>query len=954
MPAVFRTRLFTKLFATRRRGVVSVLAMMLLVLFGSLGLAMAITSRGNLRTAATQIHVNRALSAAETGLAVAKARLEEAVGRFVVARGTLSTAYAESLWDGTAPRGARVLEVLPPPSGFSETGLPPGIVQALSNHHSADQNIVAFSGALIAPAIGSATAGADEDVFRLDSWLYTPAVGIDGSASAPGAAPAAYQITYAPLANGTDIRVIVTGFSSIGASGSSYAYSVGEENVTRPLTRTIQQDFRFAKRHTHAVMSSTRLLFAKNVAVNGTVGTRYTTTNVEDGDPFLVKSDFFGLNTQLNQRLTAFYNGVRQFDVNGDNRLRTGHQVERQGVPNGSTFASGPGDNPFGDATRDRYVDDFDIFINFYDTSPADGRLVLSNALKAGTPNELSTAEFVTSGGAPIDEDLALQLDSAVPDRNGNGISGFVDTNGNGRWDSGETLNDPDDQVLGWRDGVIDYKDQYAKVRGRLMMRVARSQWDADRGGYQQYVQGAIVPPAGQSATRFGATNNEMPNISDVSIYSEGQAALASLATGSFSEQVASNRGISVSSLATHIEDRTDATQPRFWRANLDNAYVKSRTGRDLWEKMPFNSPNFFDWYIRPRYENMVFRNVTIPRGTNALFINCVFLGVTRVQTTAANTHENWSLYGRLQWDGTVSRPVPVPGALDRSDFLRYTTGSIADGPANYNDFPDPPVVDGVVRTGAARDTKLYSNNIRFHNCTVVGSIVSDVPAVFTQMRNKLQFTGSTRYTDSYPGWSPSEAVQTESAKSSLMVPNYSVDLGTFNSPTDTYSGPSPPLAQDIRLKGTIIAGVLDARGNTTIDGAILMTFAPQAGVAPMVQRGAAIGNPANFNASFGYLGPDDGDGESLDPSTLPLDTDPVHTTPVRIVGWDMDGDGLPDRPATPRPSAAEITAGARLVPFYGFGRVTINYNPDIPMPDGIMLPLRVAAIPGTYQEGKR
>jgi len=84
------------------------------------------------------------------------------------------------------------------------------------------------------------------------------------------------------------------------------------------------------------------------------------------------------------------------------------------------------------------------------------------------------------------------------------------------------------------------------------------------------------------------------------------------------------------------------------------------------------------------------------------------------------------------------------------------------------------------------------------------------------------------------------------------------------------------------------------------------------------------------------------------------MGTDPVHTTPVKIVGWDMDGDGLPDRPAAPRPNAAEITAGARLVPFYGFGRVTINYDPTIPMPDGIMLPLRLNTLVGTYKEGKR
>ena len=52
-----------------RRGVASVLAMMFVVLFGSLAVAMAIVSKGNLRTAQTNLHVIRAMGAADTGVA---------------------------------------------------------------------------------------------------------------------------------------------------------------------------------------------------------------------------------------------------------------------------------------------------------------------------------------------------------------------------------------------------------------------------------------------------------------------------------------------------------------------------------------------------------------------------------------------------------------------------------------------------------------------------------------------------------------------------------------------------------------------------------------------------------------------------------------------------------------------------------------------------------------------
>ena len=62
----------------RRRGVVSILAMIFLVMFGSLAIAMAVASQGNLRTSTTHEHMMRAMSAAETALAVAQGRLQDA------------------------------------------------------------------------------------------------------------------------------------------------------------------------------------------------------------------------------------------------------------------------------------------------------------------------------------------------------------------------------------------------------------------------------------------------------------------------------------------------------------------------------------------------------------------------------------------------------------------------------------------------------------------------------------------------------------------------------------------------------------------------------------------------------------------------------------------------------------------------------------------------------------
>src|SRR5690606_12887548 len=115
-----------------RRGVVSVLSMMFLVLFGSLAAAMAIASRGNLQTAASHLHVMRALGAAETGMDIAEHRLTQAVSRFVVERGKVDAGLGKALWEGGTISGD--LNVLPLRDGT----VPGSIADALLIMHDWD------------------------------------------------------------------------------------------------------------------------------------------------------------------------------------------------------------------------------------------------------------------------------------------------------------------------------------------------------------------------------------------------------------------------------------------------------------------------------------------------------------------------------------------------------------------------------------------------------------------------------------------------------------------------------------------------------------------------------------------------------------------------------------------------------------------------------------------------
>lgn len=945
--------------AERRRGVAAVLSMMFLILFGSLAAAMAIVSKGNLRTATTHLHVMRAMGAAETGLAIAERRMWEGAGRFVVENSDINSDFGWKLWSGTFAAPDGVVNVAPPPSGHAEFGLPAGIAEALANYHAADQNTVAGYGA---PAVGPAPVDTDPLEYRLTHWVTTPAVSLnDGALAGNGQTPTAFQITYAPLADGMTIRAFVMGIdfdrTRLDGAGSEI-----------PLTRVLSKDFQLVKRVNQAVVSPSRIMIGKNVLVDGGLGAVYDDVNQVTGHPVLIRSDFVGLDAGLDLRLIDFTAQVQNYDVDGDNRLRVDHPTE------------GAGAVGFVDVTEDGYVDEFDLFLERFD-SDGDRRITMSPPFTVGTPAEGMAPELVDGMGLPLDDDLELLLDSANPDRNKNGVYGFEDTNSNGMWDPGsEALNDFDvsqgvyrDHVLGYRDGFIDRKDMYAKVRGQIAFRVTEADWSGAQGNYQQYLNGPIIPDDGRSAVRFGAPLSVLPDLS-IANFTNSQTALVAAADGNpFAEQVATQLGVAVSDLPTYVEGGADPNAPMYYRLDPDvdgDGYPDNYMSA-YYEKAPFNAPNFADWYYRPVYVNMVFKDVVIPRGTNGLFVNCTFAGVTLVDSYTMNVHSNWTLYGRMAMDSISERPrmyprreiygdepaeVFFPPMLPATALPPEALLLIADTPldkadipadqipliANYADIPDPLLIGGK----RIIDTKAFSNNIRFHDCLFVGSIISTAPELYTHVRNKLQFTGATRFTDEHPDfpddarYNPDPGDLDEIAKSSMMLPNYSVDIGSFNSPPQ----------QDIRLRGAIIAGILDIRGNADIDGALLLTFRPVLGAPPLVDIfGLPVGNPALFNATLGYFGPEDGDDESLDPRTLPI------VDGVPIVGWDLVPlDGLADLGPDDPPTQQQIDDGAVTVPFHGFGRINIRFDSELTLPDGIMLPMQVSAQNSSYQEGRR
>ena len=815
----------------RRRGVSSVLAMLYLVMFGSLAAAMAVVAQSNLRTADSSIRVSRAMSAAETGLVFGARRLAEQASRFVVVSGTVDADFAFDLWTGGL--GSDEVSVLPA-DGYVESTEPDGIMQAIAYVH---EEIDAHW--FDADAGDEALPLVDEQL----GVLQVKPISLGESDDDPF-----FRLRYEILADQPVIRI-----TSIG--------------VDRDLSRQVSMDFQIAKRIEYAVVTPNRLMIGKNVMVEGPIGSRYGVfadgspnedeLELTNGDPMTIRSDFVGLDADLDDLLEQFYDAVALHDVDGDSRLRPSHPDEGDGVVDNAEFI---------DWDDDEYVDDFDLFLAAFDAD-VDGRVVYDETLAIAAGYSGITEEY---GGDP-GEDVQLMrlIDEARPDRDGDGVPGSVS-----------------DIALGWRDGVVDGLDQYAKVTGRVMFGVSRADWEGYHGSsYQTEVQGPIRTAVDEAPVLFEVNDERM----------------IELTTGMFTDS------------RTWFQDQvpaspvTDLSDPPADESFIHDQAITAGTmtpaaDMDPYESVPFGSPGAYDYYQRPVFEGYTFTNLRIPRGSNALFIDCTFIGVTWVETLSVeDTEGTWNYTGAYNWQDDDLDGIPDDGEL--------TLGKFREPGDPYSPMTAP------LPNGTRTDnTRLYSNNIRFDSCTFLGSVAGDRigsdaadDRTYTHWRNKVQFTGSTRfYIDpDDPDLAEqadvdtlrpillamSQADRDQLATSSIMLPGWSVDIGSFDA-----------FAPRVNLKGTIVAGVLDIRGRAEIRGTMLMTYRPARNEGPLLVMGSI--NVDRFNTTIGYFSSDDGDSEGSEP---------------------VPGE---------------------------FGEIRLIYEPPAALPDGIPWPVSVFGVADSYVEG--
>ena len=563
------------------------------------------------------------------------------------------------------------------------------------------------------------------------------------------------------------------------------------------IFRSIQMDFKLDKKIRYAVLSKSRIMVGRNVIIDGPIGSRFLETWIENGHPVQMASDFYGLDTDpvngLDGKLDSFYDSwlvVNESD--GDNRLNLADPSEAP-LDDLETLTGM-------DANGDGYVDEYDIFLEHFDTS-ADGEITLTElTAKADTETEA--------------EQLLEMID---------------------------TFGDP--LRVGYNDGVIDDHDRYAKLFGQARIKADLTGWeegaaaapDGSPGSYLNYYQGPVRPDHNEHALTFDATDAALLEINSTDFNVSSFRTTAESADD-FVTQAAAQED---------LHDPGDPTSPQ---------PVSSAT-----EEVPFGSAHPYDYYERPVYENMTFTDVMIPKGTNALFKNCHFVGVTFVDTEKNNTDPNFNYAGMSESDGSQKFPDMTVG-----------------------------VTDGGTSTTVA-DTKTISNNVRFHDCTFEGAVVSEPASAYTHVRNKIAFTGTTRF-DIDGSVTLTDTEKALYRRSTILTPHYSVEMGSFTAPADP--------GETVELSGTIVAGVLDMRGQVKVNGTILTTFEPQSDVAPVI--GATS---PQFNTTLGYFSSDDGDVE------------------------------------------AEL-------PAEGVGVIQVTYDPTMAMPDGITAPIELKAHAETYYEG--
>jgi hypothetical protein len=457
-----------------------------------------------------------------------------------------------------------------------------------------------------------------------------------------------------------------------------------------------------------------------------------------------------------------FHTGL-EFKINNFNRyLRGAGYWKGQPIPNHDgydgrisvnnlpeyTLALNAG---YADYNGDSFLDEYDLFLAEFDTN---------------RDRQLTKAEFTDPvDGLLYDAELFDAIDSISGPR-------FNEDRDEDRvLDPGEDLNgngvlDVDPPRAGYKDGRIDNRDGYAKIRGQITLATTETAWLSNLAPKGQVIQDMITGPIAspdptQPAIKFGVTNGTMIDISPENFEQ---------CTLNYKARTASAGGTAVRSIVL----RSSTTQPS---GTISNVILSPNDKNDGFvdEKTPAGSASWQARYQRPRFTNVTFTNVQIPKGLNAMFDNCTFRGVTYVDMTR-----------------NITRPGSTSITFDKNDGMTWSKRM--KGTATFSNT--------TLLTATNSRGFEEGNNLHFRDCTFEGPLTGGYATAYTHFTNSWEFTGATIFKN--------QVDQT----ATLVAPQTNIELGSFKTPSLSPS----------TLIGVVVAGNIDIRGNTTIDGSLVVT----------------------------------------------------------------------------------------------------------------------------------
>ena len=128
-------------------------------------------------------------------------------------------------------------------------------------------------------------------------------------------------------------------------------------------------------------------------------------------------------------------------------------------------------------------------------------------------------------------------------------------------------------------------------------------------------------------------------------------------------------------------------------------------------------------------------------------------------------------------------------------------TFSNAKLPNNRNALFRNCTFEEILYVDCAKSTSSYYNNVRFEDCTFNGVIVTDTPSDLKWQNNALYFTGEATFDNT-------SSIQ----EATILAPHFNVDLGNTN----------PVQTNNNVIKGAVVGGIVDIRGNAQIEGTII------------------------------------------------------------------------------------------------------------------------------------